>query len=193
MHLLLACLGGTREHPWDKALDSWHGCGKLESLSEVLVFPVLSILQLGFQLVSLSLGTISHVSSLPQSSASLSEALLEMCPACIPSETAWSDSSTSLHCSLHKGTSNPAWRAARTSGWKYPSVHGSSGTGARVVTVSSPSSSSPPPVAVGGAVQLPGARVLLRFPPISKKHAVCHGAVLKPLVPHLLNGQQSDR
>lgn len=57
--------GGTREHPWDKALDSWHGCGKLESLSEVLLFPVLSVLQLGFQLVSLSLGTISHLSSLP--------------------------------------------------------------------------------------------------------------------------------
>lgn len=87
--------GGTRKHPWDQALDSWHGCGKLESLSEVLLFPVLSILQLGSQLVSLSLGTISHLSSLPQHSASLSR--LEMCPVCIPSETALSDSSTSLH------------------------------------------------------------------------------------------------
>lgn len=64
------------------------------------------------------------------------------------------------------------------------------GTGARVVTVSSPTSSSQPPVAVGGAVQLPRARVLLKFPPISKKHAVCHGAVLKPLVPHGLNGRK---
>lgn len=89
--------GGTHEHPWDKALDCWRGCGKLESLSEVLLFPVLSILQLGSQLVSLSLGTISHLSSLPQRPASRSGARLGMCPGCIPPETALSDSSTALH------------------------------------------------------------------------------------------------
>lgn len=58
------------QHFWDKAPDSWRGRGKFESLSEVLLFPVLSILQLGFQLVPLSVGTISHLSPLPQLSPS---------------------------------------------------------------------------------------------------------------------------
>ena len=77
--------GKTPEHHWDKAPYSWHRWGKFESLSEALLFPVPSILQLGFQLVPLSLGTISHLSSLPQHSASCPGARLETRPACIPS------------------------------------------------------------------------------------------------------------
>lgn len=77
----------TPEHRWDKAPYSWHRWGKFESLSEALLFPVLSILQLGFQLVPLSLGTISHLSSLPQHSTSHPGVRLETRPACIPSAT----------------------------------------------------------------------------------------------------------
>lgn len=164
------------QHYWDKAPGSWRGWGKFESLSEVLLFPVLSILQLRFQLVPLSVGAISHLSPLPQLSPSP--------PGEAPSVHPTGHGKRPQHvpAPLHAGeipltpfleSSWDLWLAVTILAWLFL------GRGHEL-------SLFPVQILLLGCLwqRVPwticsSTRVLLKFPPISKSRAGCRGAVLK--------------